>query len=76
MNICNINKRVFKFVKMSVTIDTTNTESAGKTICVPDKNGNALVAVETNPNLFFKEIPSITTHAILPCSKKPVIKFL
>lgn len=51
-----INKNVFKFKLMSVKIDTSKTEKAGKTTCVPSAYGNALVAVSANQKAFFKVI--------------------
>ena len=50
------NKRVFKFEKMKVTIDTSKTDEAGRTTCTPSSEWNTEVAVDCNPKLFFKEI--------------------
>ena len=51
-----INDKTFKFEKMNVKIDTSNTDLAGKTECIPDENGNVSVAVEVNLEEYWKEI--------------------
>ena len=51
-----INKKAFKFEKMDVQIDISNTDLAGKTTCIPNQNGNVSVATEVNLEEYWKEI--------------------
>ena len=51
-----INDKAFKFEKMDVEIDTSNTDLAGKTTCIPNQNGNVEVATEVNLKEYWKEI--------------------
>ena len=51
-----INDNVFKYEKMDVEIDTSNTDLVGKTICRPLKSGNVEVAVDVNIDEYWKEI--------------------
>ena len=51
-----INAKAFKFEKMDVEIDTSNTDLAGKTTCIPNQNGNVEVATEVNLKEYWKEI--------------------
>ena len=51
-----INDKAFTFEKMSVVIDTSFTDQAGKTICSKSKPYNAQVAVSVNLEEYWKEI--------------------
>lgn len=51
-----LNKRVFKFEKMSVTIDTSFSKKEGQTICKKEKPYNCLVATQVNKKLYWKEV--------------------
>lgn len=51
-----INQKAFKFEKMDVRIDTSNTEYLGKTWCSPNPNSNILVATEVNLEEYWSEI--------------------
>ena len=59
-----INDRAFKFERMNVEIDTSNTDLAGKTICNPDPNGTVLVATEVNLEEYWKEIYRVLERAL------------
>ena len=51
-----INDKAFIFEDMNVQIDTSNTVSAGKTICKNIKPYNAKVAVDVNIDEYWREI--------------------
>ena len=51
-----INDKAFRFEKMNVTIDISNTDQAGKTICVSKEPYNCLVATSVNVEEYWKEI--------------------
>ena len=51
-----INHKAFKFEKMDVRIDTSNTEYLGKTWCTPNSNSNIEVATEVNLEEYWSEI--------------------
>ncbi len=51
-----LNKRVFKFEKMNVTIDTSFSKKEGQTICEKEKPYNCLVAMQVNKKLYWKEV--------------------
>lgn len=51
-----INDKAFKFEKMEVTIDTSNSEFLGKTHCKKAINGNCMVATEVNLDEYWSEV--------------------
>ena len=51
-----INENAFVFEDMNVTIDTSDTDQAGKTICSKKEPHNCKVAVKVNLNEYWKEI--------------------
>ncbi len=51
-----INEKTFKFEKMKVTIDTSNTEYLGKTYCEKSKDYNCMVATEVNLDEYWSEV--------------------
>lgn len=51
-----LNDKAFKFEKMNVTIDVSNTDLAGKTICSKKSPYNCLVATSVNLEEYWKEI--------------------
>ncbi len=51
-----INDKIFKFEKMRVEIDTSETEYLGKTRCYNDINGNCEVAVSVNLEEYWSEV--------------------
>lgn len=51
-----VNDKAFRFEKMNVTIDISNTDQAGKTICVSKAPYNCLVATSVNLEEYWKEI--------------------
>ena len=51
-----INDKAFKFEKMDVSIDTSNTKYLGKTHCKKAINGNCLVATAVNLDEYWSEI--------------------
>ena len=51
-----INEDVFKFKKMNVSIDTSDTDLAGKTICVDKPPYNCEVAIDVNVDKYWDEI--------------------
>ena len=51
-----INEKAFVFEDMNVSIDTSDTEEAGRTICTKQKPFNCKVAVKVNLDEYWKEI--------------------
>ena len=51
-----INDKAFKFEKMKVSIDTSDTEYLGKTYCEKSDDYNCMVATEVNLNEYWSEI--------------------
>lgn len=51
-----INDKAFKFEKMKVTIDTSDTELLGKTYCEKSDDYNCMVATEVNLKEYWSEI--------------------
>ena len=51
-----INEKAFVFENMNVSIDTSNTDKVGKTICLKNKPYNCKVAVSVNLDEYWKEI--------------------
>ena len=51
-----VNENAITFENMKVTIDTSNTEKAGKTTCIKDINSNCKVAIDINLDEYWKEI--------------------
>ena len=51
-----INEKAFKFERMHVAIDTTNTARLGKTYCTKMQSGNCMVATEVNLDEYWSEI--------------------
>ena len=51
-----INEKAFKFEKMKVTIDTSDTEYLGKTYCEKSNDYNCMVATEVNLDEYWSEI--------------------
>lgn len=51
-----LDRRVFKFKKMNVSIDTSNSIKAGQTVCKDKKPYNAEVAIKVNLDRYWKNI--------------------
>lgn len=51
-----INENVFKFETMDVSIDTSYTDKAGKTVCSKSKPYNTMVAIDVNVDAYWEEI--------------------
>ena len=51
-----INEKAFKFEKMKVTIDTSDTEYLGKTYCEKSNDYNCMVATEVNLDEYWSEV--------------------
>ena len=51
-----VNEKAFKFERMHVVVDTTNTERLGKTYCTKMQSGNCMVATEVNLSEYWSEI--------------------
>ena len=51
-----LNPKAFKFERMHVAIDTTNTDRLGKTYCTKMQSGNCLVATEVNLEEYWSTI--------------------